>query len=70
MRVTDLTQITKEKLRRAVSEEREMEINLRSSCLDCQFLSNCPIVEKKSSPESDVLIGSYRFRALNDKCLL
>ncbi len=49
---------------------RELDINLRSSCLACSFITSCAVAERKSSPDYDVLIGSYRINALKERCLL
>ncbi|MHB1907918.1 MAG: hypothetical protein ACYCQJ_03480 [Nitrososphaerales archaeon] len=51
-------------------EEINFDINLRSSCLDCQFLNCCVVSEKKGTPRLDVLIGTYRASALKKKCLI
>jgi hypothetical protein len=48
----------------------EIDLNLRSSCLACAFVSNCIIAEARASPDLDVLVGSYRFLSLKDKCLV
>jgi hypothetical protein len=51
-------------------EEMKFDINLRSSCLDCQFLVSCPIAEKEGTPKSDVLVGTYSLKALKKGCLV
>ncbi|MHB1868551.1 MAG: hypothetical protein ACYCPP_06350 [Nitrososphaerales archaeon] len=54
----------------SMREERDLDINLRSSCLACEFVSNCPVVDVSASPDSDTLIGTYRFSALKTRCLV
>ncbi|MHB1867858.1 MAG: hypothetical protein ACYCPP_02830 [Nitrososphaerales archaeon] len=46
-----------------------VEINLRSSCLACKYVSFCPVVDESASPDKDTLIGSYNFKALKTRCL-
>lgn len=53
-----------------IEEEVIFDINLRSSCLDCAFLANCPVAEKRGTPKLDVLIGTYRITALKKRCLV
>lgn len=53
-----------------VEIDSELDINLRSTCLACKFLANCPVAEERSAPDKDVLLGSYRFRALKERCLV
>lgn len=54
----------------ANKKESELDINLRSACLACRFLANCPVAEERSTPDRDVLLGSYRFGALKERCLV
>ncbi|MGA2874724.1 MAG: hypothetical protein ABSE82_04200 [Nitrososphaerales archaeon] len=53
-----------------IHEELAFHVNLRSSCLACKFVSNCPVVDESASPNSDVLIGTYRISALMTRCLV
>jgi hypothetical protein len=46
-----------------------VEINLRSSCLACKYVSFCPVVDESASPDTDTLLGSYSFKALKTRCL-
>ena len=55
---------------RIMHEARALDINLRSSCLACEFVSNCPVVDASESPDFDTLIGTYRFSALKTRCLV
>ena len=53
-----------------IEDKIKFDINLRSSCLDCQFLSSCPIAEKRGTPKLDVLLGTYSSKALSKRCLV
>ncbi|MHB8566538.1 MAG: hypothetical protein ACYC7D_09590 [Nitrososphaerales archaeon] len=55
---------------RVVKDTEELDVNLRSSCLACNFLTSCAVADEKSSPDHDALLGSYRFGALKERCLL
>jgi hypothetical protein len=48
----------------------ELDINLRSSCIDCKFVMSCHVATKSGTPKLDVLLGTYRFNALEKRCLV
>ena len=50
--------------------DEQLSINLRHSCVDCEFVISCPVAQQKGGPEVDVLVGSYRIGALKERCLL
>lgn len=53
-----------------IADEANFDVNLRSSCIECCFLSECPVAGKKGTPKLDVLLGTYRIRALKKRCLV
>ena len=53
-----------------IDNTEEIDVNLRGSCLACAFVSSCTITEEKASPDLDVLLGSYRFPSLKERCLI
>jgi hypothetical protein len=54
-----------------LKKRRELlDINLRSSCIGCQFILNCPIAKKTRMPKSDVLLAAYGLKALVRRCLV
>ena len=61
---------TASKEQASLATVEDIEINLRSSCLACAFAADCAITETRGTPDRDVLLGSYRFLALKDKCLV
>jgi hypothetical protein len=46
-----------------------VEINLRSSCLACRYISFCPVADESASPDADWRVGRYTFRSLKTMCL-
>ena len=53
-----------------IAEIAEIDINLKASCIACPFVADCKVTNDKASPDLDVLLGTYRFLSLKEKCLV
>lgn len=53
-----------------LAEIAEIDVNLKSSCIACPFVAVCDVTDARASPDLDVLLGTYRFLALKEKCLV
>jgi len=53
-----------------LAEIEEIDINLKSSCVACPFVACCNATDERGSPDRDVLVGTYRFLSLKEKCII
>ncbi len=52
-----------------VSKREEFDYNLKSCCVECEFIFSCRVAQEKGGPQSDEHIGMYRFSSLKERCL-